>query len=370
MQRCSLITCLCVLALVASACGGGGEGGGKPRSKSFPVQVETVQGREVQYIVSAVGSVQAFEEVLITARVQGVVEKINFREGELVTPKTVMCEIEPKRFQYAYDAAKAAHDRSVAELKEANDGLKRREDPKGGIFSKEEVELWRTKVAVAEANEREKAADLNRADLDLKNARPVPPMEGIVQSRLVQTGEWVTPGTVIARLLRRDPMLLRFAVPEDQAGQLKPGLPATFTVGGEKLEYHATLTHVAASADQTTRMVDVVAEVKSEDAAKLTPGAFIRATVPVGSRENAPTVPETAVRASEQGFLVFVVEDGKAHQRVIERGLRTADGRIEIKSGLNVDEEIVVRGSEALRDGVDVRIVEGDTGGPPVEARP
>ncbi|MCA8910351.1 MAG: efflux RND transporter periplasmic adaptor subunit [Planctomycetes bacterium] len=363
------IVCLSLVVLALAGCGGGEDAGGKPRSKSFPVQVEPVQGLEVQYVVSAVGSVRAFEEVLITARVQGVVEKINFREGELVTSETVMCEIEPKRFQYAYDAAKAAHDRSVAELKDANDGLKRREDPKGSIFSKEEVELWRTKVAVAAANEREKAADLNRADLDLKNARPTPPMEGVVQSRLVQTGQWVTPGTVIARLLRRDPMLLRFAVSEDQASQLKPGLAATFSLSGEKREYHATLTHVAASADQTTRMVEVIAEVAPEDAGELTPGTFIRVTVPVGSRKNAPTVPETAVRASEQGFLVYVVEDGKAHQRVIEIGLRTADGRIEVKSGLAVDEDVVVRGAEALREGVDVRVVGGE-GAAPAEASP
>ncbi|MCA8937761.1 MAG: efflux RND transporter periplasmic adaptor subunit [Planctomycetes bacterium] len=371
MPRVTLaIALIAFVALATSGCGGDDDkGGGKPRSKSFPVQTETVEGREVQYVVSAVGSVQAFEEVLITARVAGVIETVNFREGQQVTTETVLCEIEPQRFQYSFDAAKAAHDRAVAELKDANDGLKRREDPKGSIFSKEEVDAWRTKVAVASANEREKAADLSRAELDLKNALPTPPMAGVVQSRLIQTGQWVTPGTVIARLLRRDPMLLRFAVAEDQAGQLKPGQSATFTVGSDNREYKATLTHVAASADQTTRMVLVVGEIDKEDAVGLTPGTFIRATVPVGSRKDAPTVPETAVRASEKGFLVYVIDGGKAYQRVIEIGLRTNDGRIEVKAGLEVGEEIVVRGAEALREGVDVKIVaDGEAFTP--EARP
>ena len=184
---------ICVLA-VLTACNSESGGGGAPKSKAFPVAVEEVTGRQVEYVVTAVGSVEAFEEVLITSRVSGMAEKINFREGDEVTPDTVLVEIEPKRFKYSQDAAQAAYDRSAAELKEAQDGLKRREDPKGGIFSKEEVEAYRTKVAVAQANEREKFAQLEQAKLDFENATPRAPMAGIVQSRLVQTGvRWTCP---------------------------------------------------------------------------------------------------------------------------------------------------------------------------------
>jgi multidrug efflux system membrane fusion protein len=378
--------CIVVFALIAAllaACGGDEGGGGAPKSKAFPVEVETVVGREVKYVVSAVGSVEAFEEVQITARVQGVVEKINFKEGQLVTPDTVLVEIEPARFQYASDAAKAAHDRAVAEQTEAAEGLKRRENPgeKPGIFSKEEVEAWRTKVAVASAVEREKAAQLSQAQLDLQNATPKPPMKGVIQSRLVATGQWVTPGTVIAMLLRREPMLLRFAVPEEKASQLDEGVEATFNLSGEKKEYKAKLTHIAASADLSTRMVQVIAEVQGEQE-QLTPGSFIRVTVPVGSRKDAPTVPESAVRPSEKGFLVYVVKDNKAFQRVIEIGLRTEaqseedekkegkkEARIEVLTGLNVGEVVVIRGAEALREGVDVSVT-NKIGGKPAGVQP
>lgn len=344
-------------SVLLTACGGGDDAGGPPRNKAFPVEVETVVGREVKYVVSSVGSVEAFEEVQITARVQGVVEKVNFKEGQTVTPETVLVEIEPARFQYSFDAAKAASDRAAAELREAQDGLKRRENPgeKPGLFSKEEVEAWRTKVAVASALERERSAELAQAQLDLQNATPRSPMSGVIQSRLVSTGQWVTPGTVIARLLRRDPMLVRFAVPEEKASQLKPGLEATFNISGEKQLHTAVLTHVAASADTSTRMVQVIAEVKPGEH-QLTPGSFIRVEIPIGSRSDAPTVPESAVRPSEKGFLVYVIKEGKAHQRVIEIGLRTGEGRVEVVSGLELGESVVVRGAEALREGADVSI--------------
>src|SRR5690606_15926706 len=153
--------------------------------------------------------------------------------------------------------------------------------------------------------------------------------------------------------------------------QLRPGLPARFTVRGGAKEYAATLIHVASAADRATRMVSVTAEVTGEDAQEITPGAFTRITIPTGGREAAPTVPETAVRPSERGFLVYVVDDeGKAMSRVIETGLRTGQGRIEVRAGLELGERVVVRGAEALRDGASVRIVgEAEAGGAGPEVR-
>jgi multidrug efflux system membrane fusion protein len=115
-------------------------------------------------------------------------------------------------------------------------------------------------------------------------------------------------------------------------------------------------------------MVQITAEIDKQDLPHVIPGTFAIVTVPVGSRADAPTVPETAVRPSEQGFLVYVLSEdkGTAHATVIEIGLRTADGRIEVRSGLKPGDEIVVRGAESLRDGVPV--VQGAT--PPDGAQP
>jgi RND family efflux transporter MFP subunit len=344
--------------LLVSGCGGANAGGSKGGAKAFPVEVEDIMGRSVHYVVHATGSVEAFEEVLVTSRIQGVIEKVLFVDGDEVATDSVLVEIEPARFQYQYDAAKAAHDRATAELKDVQEGLDRRERPRGdnpSIFSKEEVELWRTRVLVAQANEREKAAALALADLDLKHSKPVPPIDGSIEARLVQTGQLVSPGTVIARLLRRDPMLLRFNVLEQEARSMARGSLATFTTGTATV-YQAKIIHIAAAADRTTRMVPVTAEVIKGDA-KPTPGAYATVTVPIGENPNAATVPETAIRPSEEGFLVFVVEDdNKAHKRVIQLGLRTAEGRIEVTDGLKVGEKVVTRGADALRDGVDVSI--------------
>jgi hypothetical protein len=75
-----------------------------------------------------------------------------------------------------------------------------------------------------------------------------------------------------------------------------------------------------------------------------------------GARE-APVVPQTAVRPSERGFLAFVVENDAAVERVLNLGMRTAEGLVEVTSGLKAGEMLVVRGSEALRNGVPVRMI-------------
>ena len=76
--------------------------------------------------------------------------------------------------------------------------------------------------------------------------------------------------------------------------------------------------------------------------------------VPTGE---VPVIPQTAIRPSEKGFLAYVIENDVARERVVQLGMRTADGRVEVKSGVKEGEALVVRGGEALREGASVRVV-------------
>jgi multidrug efflux pump subunit AcrA (membrane-fusion protein) len=103
-------------------------------------------------------------------------------------------------------------------------------------------------------------------------------------------------------------------------------------------------------------MVTVTAAIDPETAKLLRPGAFAEVTVPIAAGGDAPVIPQIAVRASERGFLAFVVEGDKARERVLTLGLRTADGRVEVRSGLKAGELLVVRGAEPLKEGSGVRV--------------
>ncbi|WNG62832.1 efflux RND transporter periplasmic adaptor subunit [Archangium gephyra] len=365
----------------APAAQGGGKGGGKgggPGGRGpiqFPVEVRPVESRDVEYVVSAVGSVEAFEQVQITARVAGVVEQVRFMEGQSVKKGEVLAEIEPARYGIAVRAAQASLEKALAAKAEADSAAGRRaaaNEARPGLLPAEQIDTAEARARTAAADASAAKAAVDQAELNQRDAYVKAPMEGVLQTRTVQTGQYVQPGTVLATLLRRDPLLLRFAVPESDVARMKPGMSARFTVRSDSRTYTGKITYVADAADSASRMVKVTAEVRGEDAKALRPGAFATVTVPVDTAKGAPVIPQTAVRPSERGFLTFVVQDGKARERVVELGLRTADGLVEVREGLKPGEQLVVRGGEALKDGSGVRIAEDQkpafTGEPRKEA--
>jgi RND family efflux transporter MFP subunit len=148
-------------------------------------------------------------------------------------------------------------------------------------------------------------------------------------------------------------------VPEGEASRIRPGMEVIFKGRNEDYPYKARLVHVAERAEESSRMVDMTARVEDPAMAKLLPGTFAEVLVAVGSAPNTPVIPQTAVRPSERGFLAFVIEGEVAHERVLELGLRTPDGLVEVRSGLEPGETLVIRGSEALRDGAKVAVSTG-----------
>jgi multidrug efflux system membrane fusion protein len=318
------------------------------------VELRTVEPRRVEYRVTAVGAVEAFENVQVTARVAGVLERLYFKEGDNVKEGAPLADIEPQRFQLALASVQATLERVRALKSESERELERAQKLAAeGISTGIEVNNWQTKLATAGAQEAEARAAVGVASLNLRDARLKAPLAGEIQTRNVQTGQYVQPGTVIATLIRRDPLLLRFKVTEAEASRLALGMPLRFSVSGSGAVHEAKTTFIAGAAEAASRMVPVVAEVKEDPA--LRPGAFAEVTVPIGANDAALAVPETAIRPSERGFIAFVVEKDVARERIVELGLRTPDGMVEALKGLRAGDALVVRGGEALKEGAKVK---------------
>ncbi|HEX3134914.1 MAG TPA: efflux RND transporter periplasmic adaptor subunit [Planctomycetota bacterium] len=346
--------------------------GGKPKKGDlrYPVQVEAVSERAVNFSIAAVGSVAAFETVAVTARVAGAVEKVSFQEGETATPDRILVEIEPERYRLAVTSAKAVLARMQAAVTDADGSLTRREAvnrDNPGLVRDEDLQNARAKSASARADQEEAKAALAIAELNLRDALVRSPIDGVLQTREVATGQYVQPGTRLATVVRRDPLLLRFRVPEGDAAALRDGLTLTFTTtdGGP---FTAITSLVAGTADPVSRLVEVTARITEGDAKSATghlrPGAFAQVTIPVGDPQRFPVIPLTAVRPSELGFVAFLAEkrDDRevAVRKVLTLGLRTADRQVAVRAGLSVGERLIVRGAEALEDGSLLRVVDSD----------
>src|SRR5688572_12535002 len=147
-----VLALLAPLLVVAGGCSQ--DSGAKPAQAGaggptveFRVDVQAVTARPVEYAVSAVGSVEAFETVPVTAPVAGVIERMRFTEGDSVTAGQPLVEVEPQRYRLAVDSARAALARAQAEQREAEAGLERRESvnaKRPDLVKAEDVDAFRT----------------------------------------------------------------------------------------------------------------------------------------------------------------------------------------------------------------------------------
>jgi RND family efflux transporter MFP subunit len=324
----------------------------------YTVDVIPVEAKKVDYLVQAPGTIDAFERVQVTARVAGVVDKVLFAEGQQVKKGTPLISIDSEHFRLAVSQAKAAVDKASATQADAEAMVARREaatKDHPGLIPAEEIAGDKTKVLTAKADAEVATQTLRTAEVNLRDSSVVAPIDGIIQTRTVETGQLVQAGAVIATLLRNDPMLLHFQVEPDDAPRLKPGMTATFTLRETQRTFNAKLTLVAGAADAATHMVAVTGEVIADEHKYwLRPGSFCDVTIDLGAKRDAPLIPRSAARATDHGYVAYVVVGDTAEERPLKLGMSTRDGWVEVRDGLKAGDTLVVRGAEALSNGAKV----------------
>jgi len=135
------------------------------------------------------------------------------------------------------------------------------------------------------------------------------------------------------------------------------GLPVEFTLKESQRIYTAQITLIAAAAEAESRLVPVTAEVDSDKKFWLRPGSFAQVKISLTPDKQFPMIPQTAARPSDRGFLAYVVDKNVVHEKVLQLGLHTDDGWVEVRDGLQVGDRIVTKGLEALAEGVRVQVV-------------
>jgi RND family efflux transporter MFP subunit len=360
MKRAVFVAGLVGLLLLATACSDKAAPPAKGRpALVFTVDVMPVELKKVDYIVQAPGTIDAFERVQVTARVAGVVDRVLFAEGQQVKKGASLVTIDGERYALAVAQGKAAVDKAQATQADAEAMVSRREaatKDHPGLVPGEEIASDKTKVLQAKADTEVAAQALKTAQVNLRDSSVVAPIDGIIQTRTVETGQYVQAGYVMATLLRDDPMLLHFQVEPDDAPRLRPGMQASFTLRETQRSFTAKLTLVAGAADSTTHMVSVTGAVDPTDHKYwLRPGSFCDVTVDIGAKRDAAIIPRSAARATDHGYVAYVIDGDTAKEHALTLGMSTANGWVEVRSGLKAGDLLVVHGAEALSTGAKVR---------------
>jgi len=327
--------------LLLNACGpheGPAAGGGA--MPPMAVQVHVLRGEPLDDALVATGTLMANEEVQLVSELAGRITQIGFEEGGRVSAGHVLLRIHDDELQ-------AQLRKAEANLRLAQDDEARKTQllAVSGI-SQEQVDAARTAVAGLQAD-----ADDLRARIAKSVIRA--PFAGRVGLRSVSEGGFVAAGTPIARLHQTDPMKVEFAVPERYGRTLVPGAPITFTLEGDTATYGGAVYAVDPSVDAATRTVKVRARTGNAQG-RLIPGAFARVTVRLERIPDALVIPAEALIPDIQGQKVLLMKGGRAVSARVQLGLRTANS-VQLTSGVQPGDSVIVTGLLALRDGAAVR---------------
>jgi len=311
--------------------------------------------------------------VEILARVSGFLDKILYKEGDVVHLGEVLFQIDPKPFQAQVAAAKGEVANREAQLWTAKANLDRIKPlAEQDAASKSDLDNAIGAVKSAQAELSSARARLDKAELDLGYTTIHAPVTGVSGQAFFREGTYVTAGasgrlTYVARI---DPIWVVFSVSQNQmaqrqqeiaAGQLVPPADNQYQIGvdlsdGTRYPHVGKLNFVSPTFNQDTGTFLIRAQLENPDSV-LRPGMFVKATVTGAERPNTLTVPQKAVQQTSNGHVVFVVKpDGTAETRPVMVGSWVGNDWI-ITQGLKEGEQVIVDGFQHLKPGTPVKVV-------------
>ena len=353
----------------SSAAPGGAARRGPPPTT---VGVATAERASIPILLDALGTVTPQATVKVRPQVSGVLQKVLFKEGQMLRAGELMATIDPRQFELALQQASGQRQRDEAQLDSARVTLQRFKTLLDqDSIARQEVDSQAALVKQLEGTVAIDKANEGAARLNLSYTRVVAPVSGRVGLRAVDVGNVVNPSDAngIALITQVTPIDVVFSIPQDQVGELQQAVSAGSVMKVTALDRtrSGTLdTGVFASLDNQIDTTTGTVKAKARFAnSKLTlfPSQFVNVQLLVRTIDNAVVVPVTAVRLGSSGDYVYVLNAAErtVSLRPVKRGPATVD-KIVIASGLQVGERVITEGADRLKDGARV-VLPGDAPG-------
>ncbi|MAI54258.1 MAG: hypothetical protein CBC55_07810 [Gammaproteobacteria bacterium TMED95] len=314
------------------------------KRREVPVSVVTVELGSIDASYQATATLSAVEEALVVARSQGVVETIFVEEGMAVAAGTTLAQLDTRRL--SLDLART--ETNVESLKRAFDRSKQ-------LFEKKMISP--DTYDQARFNYEREVATLALQAHDLNEATIRAPIAGVITMRHIKVGNTLQPNAQAFEMKRSDLIEAIVAVPEQELLKMAPGQSATVSVDAlAGRAFAGEVLRVAPEVNPATGTFRVTVQLPNPDQA-LKPGMFARVDILYDRYENARLVSREALITERKRQYVYLVSDKTVTQRDVETGY-TQDEKIEVLSGLEAGDQVVVRGQSALKEGSQIRVVQ------------
>ncbi len=324
---------------------------------------EVVSKGDIGVNINALGTVASLATVTVRTQISGYLMKIDFIEGNEVKKGDLLAEIDPRPYEAALAQAKGQLARDEAMLKGAQVDLTRYQ----GLAAQNAVphQTLDTQVALVAQDqgtvEADKAA-VKSAEVNLAYCHIVSPIDGRVGLRLVDQGNYVTPGDTngLVVITQLQPISVLFPVPEDnlqaiakrtQAGAVLP-VTALDRSGVSKIA-DGSMTSFDSQIDPTTGTIKLRALFPNQDRL-LYPNQFVNVRLLLDTHKDVTTISTAGIQRGAPGTFVYLINaDSTVSVRPVKLGVTDGD-RVEVLSGLAPGERIVIDGADKLRDGAKI----------------
>jgi membrane fusion protein, multidrug efflux system len=339
------------------------------RTNAVSVSVATVTKGDIVVRIPGLGTVTPLQTVTVKTQISGIMEKVNFKEGQMVKKGELLAVIDPRPYEAALAQAKAALTRDQAMLTDAQLDMKRYEDLiKQDSVSQQQVDTQRATVGQDTGTVASDTAQVKTAELNLAYTQIASPLDGKVGLRQVDPGNYVTPGDAngIVVVTQLQPISVLFTVPEDNIPeimrQLKAGATLAVEASGRANQEHLADGKLATTdnlIDTTTGTLKLRATFDNPDLL-LFPGQFVNVSLVVTTLKDQTVIPAAAVRRGapdgvQSAFVYLVNANNTVSVRPVVLGVVDGENQA-VRSGLDLNDVVVTDGGDRLREGAQVQL--------------
>lgn len=367
MGKSRTITWVVLIAVVAgagyygwqrhSANQAAGQAAAQKKAPAVGVTIGTVEKADFPVYLTGLGTVQGFNTVTVRTRVDGQIDKIAFKEGQMVKQGDLLVEIDPRPYQAVFDQAKAKKAQDEANLANANLDL-HRYTQLGEFATKQQTDTQRSTVQQLTAQIAADQATIDNAQTQLDYTAVKSPISGVVGLRQVDIGNIVNAATQtgIVTVAQVEPIAVIFTAPEEQlpaimaAQAIAPLKVIAMTTDGKTRLAEGTLAVINNQVDTTSGTIRLKAVFQNKDHA-LWPGQSVSTRLLVKTLKDATVVPDDAVQHSTNGLYAYSVDqNNKAVLNKIKVG-QSIDGRSVIDEGLSPGQRVITAGQYKVSPG-------------------
>jgi multidrug efflux system membrane fusion protein len=335
----------------------------------FLVSAAPVTRSDLPVYFNGLGTVTAYNTVIVRSRVEGELLKVLFNEGQEVKAGDLLAQIDPRSFRVTLEQAEGVQQRDQAQLKNALIDLERYR----GLFAqdsiaKQTLDTQKALVSQYQGTLKANQAAVNQAKLDLQFTEVRAPISGRLGLRKVDAGNLIsssdTSGLVV--ITQVQPIAVLFSLPEQQLPLIRQQLASDKPLPVVALDRNQSvplaegvLTTLDNQIDISTGTLKLKARFTNSDKA-LFPNQFVNVRLLAQTLKQTLVIPANAVQRGTQGSFVYVLDaNNHVHLRNIELGV-TSGEHLQVLSGLEAGERVVTEGVDRLREDMQVKVADAD----------